>query len=161
MLTDDSRTLAIVLLGVLALPGLEHAVPSQLPEVIVSPSSVGQVEFLHETHASDLGIECATCHHETDATALDMPHQDYFEDFWIDCETCHRPAAAPASPQPCSACHHASPTTIADESLSAKVVVHRSCWGCHEGGKGQEASRSCRFCHRGPKTEPQHQPTER
>jgi hypothetical protein len=27
------------------------------------------------------------------------------------------------------------------------VVIHRSCWECHEVGVGSEASSQCRFCH--------------
>jgi hypothetical protein len=117
------------------------------PGVVRSLTSAGTVDFPHALHASDFEIECVTCHHETSAAALAMPHEKYFEDFWIDCGTCHRAGAAPGSPQTCSACHHSSPATIADESLSAKVVIHKSCLGCHEGGTGRDAARSCGFCH--------------
>lgn len=116
---------------------------------IVSPSALGEVRFPHSLHAEELGFECADCHHETDAARLVMPHDDYFEDFWIDCRVCHHQADEPKAPQSCGSCHHASPASTADETLSAKVVIHRSCWGCHDSGTGQEAARSCGFCHRG------------
>ena len=124
---------------------------SMPPEVITSLTSAGTVDFPHSMHFSDFEIECIACHHETNATALNIPHEEYFEDFWIKCRTCHQAGASATAPQACSACHHSSPTTVADETLSAKVVIHQSCSECHEGGTGQEASRNCGFCH-GPET---------
>lgn len=44
-------------------------------------------------------------------------------------------------------CHHGSPVTIADETLSSKVVIHRACWECHPTGTGSEASQRCDLCH--------------
>ncbi len=114
---------------------------------MVFPSAVGEVRFPHSLHAEELGFDCSDCHHETNATRLRMPHEEYFEDFWIDCRSCHRESESPAEPRNCDECHHASPTSNADETLSAKVVIHRSCWGCHDSGVGEEASRSCGFCH--------------
>ena len=116
---------------------------------IVFPSAVGEVTFPHALHADDLGFECTECHHETAAAGLRTPHDEYFGDLWVECATCHREADAPAVPQSCGGCHHASPTSTADETLSAKVVIHRSCWQCHDSGTGEEASRSCAFCHAG------------
>ncbi len=78
-----------------------------------------------------------------------MPHDDYFEDFWIDCKVCHRESGVASEPQRCSNCHHSTPAGIADESLSAKVVIHKSCWGCHESGTGVAASAACSSCHQG------------
>lgn len=119
-----------------------------LPPVIRSASSVGEVAFPHQFHFEELGMECRTCHHETNASFLRMPHEEYFDDFWIDCLICHgKEASAVLQPHSCSACHHDSPADIADETLSTKVVVHKKCWECHEVGKGEEASRSCTFCH--------------
>jgi hypothetical protein len=31
-------------------------------------------------------------------------------------------------------------------------VIHQSCWGCHEAGSGEQASRSCETCHSGART---------
>ena len=147
MFTIRSPMILATLLMALPAAGQSPETRSESREIITSSTSAGTVEFPHSMHASDFEIECVTCHHETNAAALSMPHPDYFEDFWIDCQTCHRAGASPAFPQTCSACHHSSPVTIADETLSAKVVIHQSCFGCHEGGTGQDASRNCGFCH--------------
>ena len=119
------------------------------PEVIVSPASVGDVTFAHQMHVDDFEIPCAECHHETDAVRLQMPHEDYLQDFWIDCTTCHHDSETPACPQACSTCHHSAPHTVADETMSAKVVIHQSCWKCHEVATGPDASRNCGTCHQG------------
>lgn len=150
MLTLRSSIILAALLTASAAAGQSSEPGSELPEIITSSTSAGTVDFPHSMHAVDFEVECVTCHHETNATELSMPHPDYFEDFWIECQTCHRAGTSPASPQTCSACHHSSPTTIADETLSAKVVIHKSCFGCHEGGTGQDASRSCSLCHEPP-----------
>jgi hypothetical protein len=107
------------------------------------------VLFPHAMHAKDLGIDCASCHHETNAGALSIPHEQYFENLWIDCGACHKPGATAAAPVACTQCHHDSPAGATDETLSAKVVLHKSCWSCHEAGRGAAASRSCKACHRG------------
>ncbi len=116
--------------------------------VITSSSPIGEVRFPHALHAEEIGVECAGCHHETNAARLRLPHEEYFADFWIDCAICHRETDTAAVPQSCGACHHAVPSSNADETLSAKVVIHQSCWSCHEIGTGREASANCRFCHR-------------
>jgi hypothetical protein len=113
------------------------------------PSSIGEATFDHRLHFKTLAIECKACHHETNAATLKMPHKGYFKDFWIDCSICHKSAGtAAAKPQSCSACHHGSPANIADETLSAKVVIHEKCWECHVSGRGREASNGCVTCHR-------------
>jgi hypothetical protein len=133
------------------------ALSAQEPQVVESiewRSTVGAVSFPHRLHVEDLEIECADCHHETNAARLDMPHPEYLEDFWIDCESCHQASAVPAAPQACSSCHHDSPVHVADETLSSKVVIHRSCWNCHDVTTGADASRSCADCHRRPSAQP-------
>lgn len=125
----------------------------ETPDVIVSPSCIGEVNFKHKFHIEEIEIECQQCHHETNAATLKFPHEKYFEDFWIDCKICHRENDKTIlEAQSCSKCHHSQPAGIADETLSAKVVIHKSCWECHETGKGQEASENCNFCHSGEKT---------
>jgi hypothetical protein len=47
----------------------------------------------------------------------------------------------------CDHCHHSNLENIADETLTAKVVIHKSCWNCHLSGNGAEASERCSFCH--------------
>jgi hypothetical protein len=112
------------------------------------PSEIGPAVFPHEKHVKELEIECVTCHHETNAGPLTFPHKDYFDDFWIDCTTCHRAAGAAAlEPQACSNCHHSRNGDVADETLSAKVVIHKNCWSCHDMGKGAKASSACKECH--------------
>lgn len=144
--------LLIATMSVVGLPE-QKSRHEQIPAVIKSPSAIGEVSFPHRYHIDELEIECSTCHHETNAVRLHFPHEDYFDDFWIDCTICHRQTAdTQLMPQACSKCHHASPTNIADETLSSKVVIHKNCWSCHEAEKGEEASRSCSFCHVGAKT---------
>lgn len=122
--------------------------------VITSSSCLGDVTFAHSMHFNDLEIECTECHHETNASELKLPHEKYFEDFWIQCAVCHRESGETIlEAQTCSKCHHSYQTDIADETLSAKVVIHTNCWKCHEVGTGQEASQSCSFCHTDPKTD--------
>lgn len=126
-------------------------VEESVPDLIIVPSTAGEVEFPHALHGDDFGIECQECHHETMAQSLSTPHDEYFEDFWIDCAICHRPEATGPSPsRACGDCHHDSPRAMADETLSAKVVIHRSCWGCHEIETGATASEGCTTCHTGP-----------
>ncbi len=125
---------------------------SKIPQIIKSPSSTGEVTFPHQQHFEEFEFECQTCHHETNATDLKIPHKDYFDDFWIDCNICHHEnGATKLEAQACSNCHHDSPINTADETHGAKVVIHKSCWECHEVGTGEEASENCKFCHNGPK----------
>jgi hypothetical protein len=133
---------------ILGIASAQDMQEQKLTPIIRSPSSVGEVAFPHQFHFEDLELECQACHHDINAATLRMPHEDYFEDFWIDCRICHKDeGSAVSEPQSCSNCHHDSPTDIADETLSAKVVVHKQCWECHELEKGEEASRGCKVCH--------------
>lgn len=141
-----------------SMPGLKDSLifqsdTSRIPSVIKSPSCIGEVSFPHEYHIDDLEFDCEDCHHETNAVELHMPHEDYFKDYWIDCGICHHKGGqTKLEAQACSKCHHTRPTGIADETLSAKVVIHKSCWECHDIDTGEEASQNCEFCHSGPKT---------
>jgi Zn finger protein HypA/HybF involved in hydrogenase expression len=139
-----------------------HAAPSkavatqaatlEIPSEITIPSSVGEVVFRHQMHIGDLGIECANCHHQINAKQLNTPHPEYFGSSWINCKTCHDESAKIAQKAyRCSECHQAKPKNISDESLSAKVVIHRQCWKCHAVGTGKEASTGCEKCHSGKK----------
>ena len=120
------------------------------PEECVFPSELGEVVFPHRMHAEDFEIECVSCHHEVNARKLNSPHEEYFQDFWIRCNECHHDSDAAAPARKCSMCHHRS-QDIADQPLSAKVVVHRVCSECHTIGTGPEASASCAVCHTGPR----------
>ena len=125
-------------------------------EIIISPSTLGAVTFPHKLHFEDLEIECATCHHETNAARLKMPHENYYINFRIECQLCHRKDGTTAmQPQTCSNCHLESPESAADETLSSKVVIHKHCWDCHEISVGEEASRGCINCHKKTPGEPE------
>lgn len=131
-------------------PALDAA---EMPSVIKIPSSVGEVTFQHQTHIKDRGIKCVECHHQINAKKLDTPHPDYLTSSWINCKTCHNKSGQiEQKVYTCSGCHRTNPINIADETLSAKVVIHKQCWKCHEAGTGKEASKSCDFCHSGEKT---------
>ncbi len=126
------------------------AAAPQPPEEINIPSSVGAVTFRHQMHFKDLGVKCTDCHHQINAKKLSTPHPDYFTSSWINCKICHDESEKIAQKAyVCSECHRASPTNIADETLSAKVVIHKQCWKCHGVGTGPEASKSCDKCHSG------------
>jgi hypothetical protein len=127
--------------------GEATSTPSEDPR----PSMMGDLIFDHEEHAEELELDCEDCHHETNAGPLDFPHEDYFHDLWIDCGACHHEAGSPAlEPASCYECHHDGQLRdIADERLSAKVILHQNCWECHEVETGVEASESCELCHSG------------
>ena len=121
---------------------------SDMPGEIIYESSVGNVLFPHSVHAKDQEIECTECHHQIHAGELDTPHPGYMTSSWVSCNICHN--TNPENSQKyyrCSYCHHSDPDDIADETLSSKVVTHKSCWNCHESGTGVEASKGCSECH--------------
>lgn len=116
-------------------------------------SSVGEVIFHHQMHSRDLAIKCVECHHQINAKKLNTPHPDYFKSSSIKCEICHDESEKiKQKAYSCSACHRTNPLSIADETLSAKVVVHKKCWKCHSVSTGKEASKGCEKCHSGKKT---------
>lgn len=117
------------------------------------PSSAGEVIFHHEMHIKDLGIKCVECHHAINAKQLNTPHPDYLTSASVKCEVCHNESEKiRQKAYTCSECHRTNPANIADETLSAKVVVHRQCWRCHAVNTGKEASAVCEKCHSGKKT---------
>lgn len=123
-----------------------------IPPEMTFPSSVGAVTFKHQAHIQDRAIGCPECHHQIDAKKLTTPHPDYFKSSWINCEICHNDSAkTKRKAYACSGCHPTNPAHIADETLSAKVVVHRQCWKCHQVGTGVDASKGCELCHSGKK----------
>jgi len=141
-----NKRLVVAMFSVLPLAGVGALNLAQDDEGVLK---LGDVLFPHDLHYDELELECEICHHETQATVLDIPHTEYFKDFWIKCAICHREDATASGPLACSECHHSSPADVADETLSAKVVIHQSCWECHEIGTGAEASRGCSSCHTG------------
>lgn len=140
-----------ILLFAVSLPSRSDtlAVPSEK----IFPSSVGAVTFRHQMHTKDLSIKCVDCHHQINAKSLKTPHPDYFKSSAIKCETCHNNSdKIKQKAYSCSGCHRTNPINIADETLSAKVVVHNQCWKCHPVSTGKEASKGCDKCHSGKKT---------
>ena len=119
-----------------------------MPDVVTFNASVGNVLFPHKIHVEDLELECVKCHHQISAMELETPHPDYLESSWINCQLCHDPnQRTDKTYYKCSECHHEGPDNITDETLSSKVVTHKSCWTCHESGTGVKASKGCPECH--------------
>lgn len=128
------------------------SINSGFPSEIKFRSSVGEVTFPHQMHIKDFGVNCVECHHQISARKLSTPHPDYLKSSWINCKTCHSESGKDQQVFACSECHRTNPKNIADETLSAKVVIHKRCWKCHQAGTGKEASMSCEKCHTGKKS---------
>jgi len=130
-------------------PGGESpAAAADVPEKITMESALGNVLLPHEVHVKKVKLKCDVCHHQIRAKELDTPHPDYLNASSISCQTCHAANSGfTRKYYKCSVCHHSEPSDIADETLSAKVVVHKSCWKCHESGTGVKASEGCGQCH--------------
>jgi hypothetical protein len=144
-------TVAALLVFAASWPATSAA--QELPVERRFPSSVGEVLFKHQLHIQERGIGCPECHHQIDAKKLQTPHPQYFKSSWINCEICHvESRKAERKAFTCSECHRTNPVNIADETLSAKVVIHRQCWKCHAVSSGKDASKGCAFCHAGKKT---------
>ncbi len=144
--------LAAASLALLAAAFPARADSVQPPKEIRIAASVGEVTFRHEAHFKERGIQCVECHHQINARKLQTPHPDYLKSSWINCQVCHDEAGKTKQDfYACSTCHHTTPANVADETLSAKVVVHKQCWKCHAAGTAKEASASCASCHSGRK----------
>jgi hypothetical protein len=151
MIKHFAAAICAILLLAADLPA--KAETAALPAERDFPSTVGEVKFHHEMHFKDLAIKCVECHHSIAAKQLVTPHPDYLKSSSIKCEICHgKSGAARQDTYKCSGCHGTNPMNIADETLSAKVVIHQQCWKCHPVGKGKEASAGCKKCHAGKKT---------
>jgi hypothetical protein len=116
----------------------------KMPNVITFESSVGDVSFPHKVHQK---MGCQKCHHQIHAKDLVTPHDEYLTYSWVSCRDCHDESQNDSVYYGCAKCHHSNLENIADETLSAKVVVHKSCWKCHLSGTGVKASERCSFCH--------------
>ena len=120
----------------------------RIPSEIRIRSAVGEVLFLHRKHIEDRSLQCVTCHHQINAKKLETPHPDYLASSWINCKTCHDGSAKRSvTGYACSGCHRTNTRNVADETLSAKVVIHKQCWQCHAVGRGAQASAACKVCH--------------
>jgi len=129
-------------------PADSPAIVPGLPDEITIESSAGNVVLPHDVHVKDKKLKCVVCHHQIHAAELDTPHPDYLTSSLINCQTCHGTNSETRKKYyKCSKCHHSDPDNISDETLSSKVVIHKSCWNCHEAGTGAEASAGCSNCH--------------
>ena len=166
---------AMITMLLLALGLPTRAAAAGMPVERIYPSSAGEVTFHHEMHFKDLAIKCDECHHAVnarpigaprpensktaagkcpiDVKTLSTPHPDYFKSSSIKCVICHIESdGAKQNAYTCSGCHRTNPVNIADETLSAKVVVHKQCWKCHPVNAGKDASAVSEKCHTGKKT---------
>mgnify|MGYP001821490101 FL=1 len=116
----------------------------KLPGTIVFGSELGDVHFPHRLHQK---MGCQKCHHQIHAKDLITPHDEYLTYSWVNCRDCHDESQNHSAYYGCDKCHHSNLENIADETLNAKVVVHKSCWKCHLSGTGSEASERCSYCH--------------
>ena len=116
----------------------------KLPGTIVFESGLGDVHFPHRLHQK---MGCQKCHHQIHAKDLITPHDEYLTYSWVNCRDCHDESQNHSAYYGCDKCHHSNLENIADETLNAKVVVHKSCWKCHLSGTGSEASERCSYCH--------------
>jgi Zn finger protein HypA/HybF involved in hydrogenase expression len=124
------------------------AASPDLPDEVTLESSFGNVVLPHDVHVKKVKLKCPVCHHQIHAAELDTPHPDYLESSRANCQTCHDTSSEKRKKYyKCSDCHHSETDDIADETLSSKVVIHKSCWKCHETGTGAEASAGCGNCH--------------
>jgi hypothetical protein len=155
--------LVLLALGVISQPGFpqqqaeqaeaaEQETPAtarvrrpKMPNIITFESSLGNVHFPHRLHQK---MGCKGCHHQIHAKNLDTPHEAYLTYSWVNCHDCHYEGSlTDGSYYGCAKCHHSNLENIADETLNAKVVVHKSCWKCHLSGTGADASEKCSYCH--------------
>jgi c(7)-type cytochrome triheme protein len=133
-------------------PAAPPARRPKMPSVITFESALGEVQFPHRVHQK---MGCANCHHQIHAKTLVTPHEEYLTYSWVNCGDCHdADTAISTSYYGCDHCHHSNLENIADETLTAKVVIHKSCWNCHLSGTGVEASERCSFCHEQAETPP-------
>jgi len=134
-----------------AVEGVASTLPAaaaDFPGDITIEASVGNVLFPHKLHVEEVQLKCIECHHQIQARALETPHPNYLKSSWISCQTCHNTNSEGRKKYyTCSECHHSDLNDITDETLSSKVVVHKSCWKCHESGTGVGASEGCSDCH--------------
>ena len=146
-----NKIMKIVIIGFFASVLFNFSAQNQktkFPKEITFPSSIGDVNFPHQMHVEDLEIECTQCHHQINAKKLETPHPQYFKYSLMTCLICHKENGGFTKQDfNCTDCHHPAPSNFADETLSAKVVIHKQCWQCHEIGRGVEASENCSFCH--------------
>jgi len=107
--------------------------------------------FPHQEHVTRHNLECVECITRPTRLRLDTPHDAYLAGNGIECQVCHQGRSLPREPQALlQPVNPVTPTDVADETLSAKVVIHRTCWRCHPMREGVLAP-SLRQLHGGSK----------
>ena len=119
-------------------PIQRQSVAPDVPEKITLESSVGNVVLPHDVHVKDVKLKCNVCHHQIRATELDTPHPDYLTSSagQIAKLAIAQILRTGKSTTSAPSVIIRSRNDIADETLSSKVVIHKSCWKCHEAGTG-------------------------
>jgi hypothetical protein len=132
----EKKSAAVVLFVVPLLLSLGVISAADMPEEILLRSEGyethirGPVNFSHQIHAEDYGIECNECHHE---------FQDG-ENVWKEGEPVKK----------CAACHN--PSESQGNVKKLRIAFHKNCKGCHqnlarEGASKEAPYRKCTDCH--------------
>lgn len=148
LIKDDISEEPEKVAGDSSLPADSEAKSSSDAAVLVMNNSAykkhkkGLVHFTHEKHYTDYGINCGSCHHDENGTALDLNIGDGVEG----CIECHSETEKPKGEK------------LDKEQKIAKYhfeAMHANCIGCHKShniengdpkGKGP-APTSCGACH--------------
>ena len=121
--------MAVVMMGFgTVMAQAENPAGAPQDEIIIDGKKPAR--FMHTTHI-DLGLSCATCHHDQD-------HQPLNEDAIK--------ALPDASVLQCVSCHNSDFANA--ELQKAKDVFHARCRTCHqEGYQGKNGPKKCSDCH--------------
>jgi hypothetical protein len=141
-------TATVVLLAIIALLGyMRPAETEEMPRRIMFDSTGGTVIFSHLEHDQSYGIDCATCHHESENPGRNP----------LECGRCHPPEFTPeyiadhtayfSDEQHCARCHHAEFTgMVYDHDVHAENYTS-GCTDCHHGEDIEPEPQNCGDCH--------------
>lgn len=145
--TPTFRVLCL-LLTLLAGAVVDKVMASDVPDQVMLDSMAelfAGVPFDHTMH-TELGEDCAVCHHHTTGTGTSAER----------CMNCHADSPA-TTPVACTECHVSAPFSAEQINRDAldryqyhvdktglKAAYHWSCLGCHEAMDGPTG---CRECH--------------
>lgn len=142
-------TVSVVLLAIIALVGyMMPAASEEMPRRVLFDNTGGKVIFSHLTHDETYGIECATCHHESEDPGKDP----------LKCGLCHPPefTADYITDHPqffedekhCARCHHAEFAGMQyDHDQHAADYNFGSCTDCHHDTDIEPEPQACSDCH--------------
>lgn len=138
----------VVIVGILAAVAVfGYLSPKQTqaePMRILFDNSGGKVIFDHKTHAENYGIECQTCHHESETARPDP----------MACGDCHGVAVtdefrkehvASYSDEACVTCHHVEFTGV--DWSHEEHTGYDDCTACHHGPDIEPEPMACSNCH--------------